>query len=232
LFSTDQDVHQMIGQCALMAGFDETPAFILEEIAEQDWVELTQSQFEPLRISERLWVVPSWHRVPEPKAINLILDPGMAFGSGSHPTTRMCMQWLDRTVFGGACVLDYGCGSGILAIAAVKLGAKEAIGIDIDKEAVKVAAANAKSNKVNARFYDSVFNIRQQFDIVIANILFNPLAALAPLLCMHIKPRGQLLLSGILTDQADELMAVYQPFIQLDIADFDEGWVLLSGHKL
>ena len=232
LFSMDQDVHQIISQCASMAGFDETPAFILEKITEQNWVALTQSQFEPLRISERLWVVPSWHQPPYPEAINLILDPGMAFGTGSHPTTRMCMQWLDKTVFKGAFVLDYGCGSGILAITAAKLGAKEVIGIDIDKEAVKIATANANNNKVSARFYDSTFNIKQQFDIVIANIVFNPLTALAPLLFMHVRPRGQLLLSGILADQADKLIAAYQPFIQLGIADFDESWVLLSGQKL
>jgi ribosomal protein L11 methyltransferase len=131
------------------------PAFTQEEVAEQDWVQLTQSQFEPIRVSGRLWIVPSWHAAPDPQAIVLVLDPGMAFGTGSHPTTRLCLEWLERRVFPGMSVLDYGCGSGILAIAAARLGAGEVVGVDIDPQAVTAARNNAESNGVSARFQDS-----------------------------------------------------------------------------
>ena len=231
LLEADTDVAELVAACAPIAGLDQTPAFTQEDVAEQNWVKLTQSQFEPIRVSERLWIVPSWHEAPDPDAIVLVLDPGMAFGTGSHPTTRLCLEWLERSVTPGASILDYGCGSGILAIAAAKLGAGEVLGVDIDLQAVTAARSNAQRNEVGARFEDSAKEIRGQFDIVVANILSNPLKALAPAICAHVRCGGQLALSGILAEQADELIAAYSPYLPLHVADTRDGWVCLAGAK-
>jgi ribosomal protein L11 methyltransferase len=155
----------------------------------------------------------------------------MAFGTGSHPTTRLCLEWLERIVSPGQSILDYGCGSGILAIAAAKLGASEVLGVDIDPQAVTAAKNNAERNEAHARFEDSARPLSGQFDIVVANILANPLKALAPAITGHVCPGGQLALSGILAEQAEELIAIYAPYIPLGIADTREGWVCLSGTK-
>jgi ribosomal protein L11 methyltransferase len=231
LLEAGTDASELIAVCAASAGLSETPAYLEEEIAEQDWVQLTQSQFEPIRVSERLWIVPSWHEAPDPNALVLVLDPGMAFGTGSHPTTRLCLEWLERIVVPGTAILDYGCGSGILAIAAAKLGATEVLGVDIDLQAVNAAKNNAVRNDVNAHFGDSALPIAGQFDIVVANILANPLKALAPAITAHVRSGGRLALSGILAEQAEELIAIYAPYILLDIADTREGWVCLAGTK-
>jgi len=231
LLEPGTDAGELIAACATSAGLNETPAFTEEEIAEQNWVQLTQAQFEPIRVSERLWIVPSWHEAPDPDALVLVLDPGMAFGTGSHPTTRLCLEWLERIVTPGASILDYGCGSGILAIAAAKLGASEVLGVDIDLQAVSAARNNAERNAVNARFDDSARPLAGQFDIVVANILANPLKALAPAITGHVRPGGQLALSGILAEQAEELIAIYAPYIPLGVADTREGWVCLAGTK-
>jgi len=231
LLDTDSDPESMVANCAESAGLEATPSFTREEIAEQNWVQLTQAQFDPIRVSERLWIVPSWHKAPDPEAIVLVLDPGMAFGTGSHPTTRLCLEWLERTVSAGASILDYGCGSGILAIAAAKLGAEQVLGVDIDQQAVSAAISNAERNEVSARFADSTEKIEGQFDIVVANILSNPLRALAPAICSHVRPGGQLALSGILAEQADELIGFYATYIPLHVADTREGWVCLTGTK-
>ena len=222
---------ELIAACAALAGLDETPVFTEDDVAEQNWVQLTQSQFEPIRISERLWIVPSWHAAPDPNAIVLVLDPGMAFGTGSHPTTRLCLEWLERSVSSGVSVLDYGCGSGILAIAAAKLGAGEVVGVDIDAQAVSAATDNARNNEVSARFSNSAVELKGQFDIVVANILSNPLRALAPAICAHLRPGGRLALSGILAEQAGDLIAFYAPYLALEMAATREGWVCLSGVK-
>lgn len=232
LLDTASDADELVAACAAIAGLDEVPTFTQEEIAEQNWVQLTQSQFDPIRVSERLWIVPSWHEAPDPEAVVLVLDPGMAFGTGSHPTTRLCLEWLERSVTPGTSILDYGCGSGILAIAAAKLGADNVLGVDIDQQAVSAAISNAERNGVLARFDDSTKEIKGQFDIVVANILSNPLKALAPAICSHVCPGGQLALSGILAEQADELIAFYAPYIPLHIADTREGWVCLTGQKV
>jgi ribosomal protein L11 methyltransferase len=229
LLEAGTDASELIAVCAASAGLSETPAYLEEEIAEQNWVQLTQSQFEPIRVSERLWIVPSWHEAPDPNALVLVLDPGMAFGTGSHPTTRLCLEWLERIVVPGTAILDYGCGSGILAIAAAKLGATEVLGVDIDLQAVNAAKNNAVRNDVNAHFGDSALPIAGQFDIVVANILANPLKALAPAITAHVRSGGRLALSGILAEQAEELIAIYAPYILLDIADTREGWVCLAG---
>ena len=227
--STDPDI--LLAACAPLAGLETQPVYTRETIAEQNWVQLTQSQFDPIRVSERLWIVPSWHEAPDPKALVLVLDPGMAFGTGSHPTTRLCLEWLERTVTPGVSLLDYGCGSGILAIAAAKLGAGDVLGVDIDLQAVGAATDNAARNAANVRFDDSAKQIDGQFDIVVANILSNPLKALAPAICGHVSPGGKLALSGILAEQTDELIDAYAPYIALSVADTRDGWVCLAGAR-
>ncbi|OMG53103.1 ribosomal protein L11 methyltransferase [Azonexus hydrophilus] len=229
LFEPDADVPGMLAEAAARVGLADVPAYSVEPVAEQNWVQLTQSQFDPIRVSGRLWIVPSWHESPDPAAINLILDPGMAFGTGSHPTTRLCLEWLERTVAVGDSLLDYGCGSGILAIAAAKLGAASVAGVDIDPQAVEAANANAERNGVVARFADSAQALAGEYDVVVANILSNPLRVLAPAICAHVRSGGRLALSGILREQADEIIAVYAPWIPLQVADVREDWVCLAG---
>lgn len=202
---------------------------VLEEVAEQDWVRLTQSQFDPIRISGRLWIVPSWHVPPDPAAINLELDPGLAFGTGSHPTTKLCLEWLEANVSPGVSVLDYGCGSGILGIAALKLGAGDVLGVDIDPAALTAAADNAARNGVTLRLAPSSAPLVGTFDRVVANILTNPLMLLAPLLTARLKPGGRLALSGVLESQAAQVIAAYAPHIDLGVGAVHEGWVRLEG---
>ena len=229
LLEPDADIAAVLGEAARAIGLPDVPAYTVEAVAEQNWVQLTQSQFDPIRVSERLWIVPSWHESPDPAAINLILDPGMAFGTGSHPTTRLCLEWLERHVTAGCSVLDYGCGSGILAIAAARLGAGSVAGVDIDPQAVEAARANAERNGVAALFADSAEPVAGEYDVVVANILSNPLRVLAPAICAHVRPGGRLALSGILREQVDEIIAIYAQWIPLQVADTREDWVCLSG---
>lgn len=231
LFDRDADVAAMLGEAARAAGLSQVPDFEISWLEEQNWVQLTQSQFDPIRVSGRLWIVPSWHESPDPEAINLILDPGMAFGTGSHPTTRLCLEWLERSVGAGCSVLDYGCGSGILAIAAARLGAARVAGVDIDPQAVEAARANAQRNDVQAEFADSAQALAGEYDVVVANILSNPLRVLAPAICAHVRSGGRLALSGILREQAAEIVAIYAPWLSLEVADVREDWVCLSGIK-
>jgi len=204
----------------------------VERVEEQDWVRLTQSQFEPIPISKRLWIVPSWHDAPDPEAITLELDPGLAFGTGSHPTTRLCLQWLEASLRGAESVLDYGCGSGILAIAAVKLGAGVVVGVDVDAQAVTASRDNAERNRVLADFHLPDAAPAGQFDVLVANILTNPLKALMPLLAARVKPGGRIALSGILAAQADDVMAIYGQAFSMRLWREAEGWVCLEGVKL
>ena len=229
LLEPDADIAGVLGEAARAIGLPDVPAYTVEAVAEQNWVQLTQSQFDPIRVSERLWIVPSWHESPDPAAINLILDPGMAFGTGSHPTTRLCLEWLERHVTAGCSVLDYGCGSGILAIAAARLGAGSVAGVDIDPQAVEAARANAERNGVAALFAESAEPVAGEYDVVVANILSNPLRVLAPAICAHVRPGGRLALSGILREQVDEIIAIYAQWIPLQVADTREDWVCLSG---
>lgn len=231
LLDSGTDPSALLAICATNAGLEASPPFTQEVVAEQNWVQLTQSQFDPIRVSGRLWIVPSWHQAPDPDAIVLALDPGMAFGTGSHATTRLCLEWLEHSVTPGLSVLDYGCGSGILAIAAAKLGAGNILGVDIDLQAVAAATSNAERNNVSACFVDSAQEIKGQFDIVVANILSNPLRALAPAICSHIHPGGKLALSGLLAEQSAELIAIYAPYLVLSVADTRDGWVCLAGTK-
>jgi len=231
LFEADADIGAAIAGAVAALGLAAVPEWSAETVEEQDWVRLTQSQFDPIRVSDRLWIVPSWHAAPDPAAVNIVLDPGLAFGTGSHPTTRLCLEWLERNVTAGARVLDYGCGSGILAIVAARFGAGEVIGTDIDPQAVQAARDNAARNEVEARFEDAADYTPGQFDLVVANILANPLKTLAPALCRHVRPGGRLALSGILEEQADDIAAVYAPWIALHVADRREGWVCMAGEK-
>jgi ribosomal protein L11 methyltransferase len=203
----------------------------LDIVEEQDWVRLTQAQFEPIRISGRLWIVPSWHAIPDTAAIGIVLDPGLAFGTGSHPTTRLCLQWLDANIRGGETVLDYGCGSGILAIAAARLGAAEVVGIDIDPQAVGAARDNALRNGVTGVFALPDALRGGRYDILVANILTNPLLALAPLFAERVRPGGRLVLSGILETQAETVMTVYGGAFTMRVWSVDDGWVCLEGQR-
>lgn len=231
LFEPDADIATLLAQACAAGGLKALPVWRVDEVAEQNWVHLTQSQFDPIRVSERLWIVPSWHEVPDPAAVNLILDPGMAFGTGSHPTTRLCLEWLESHVAAGVTLLDYGCGSGILAIAAARLGAGRVAGVDIDPQAVAAAHVNAERNGVTALFADSAQPVDGEYDLVVANILANPLRVLAPAICAHVRSGGRLALSGILREQAEEIIAIYAPWLTMHVADVREDWVCLTGTK-
>jgi ribosomal protein L11 methyltransferase len=231
LLEADADVAALLAAAVAEIGLLEVPAYTVEAVAEQNWVQLTQSQFDPIRVSDRLWIVPSWHESPDPAAINLILDPGMAFGTGSHPTTRLCLEWLERHVTADSSLLDYGCGSGILAIAAARLGAGRVAGVDIDPQAVESARANAERNGVSAVFADSAQPVAGEYDLVVANILSNPLRVLAPAICAHVRSGGKLALSGILREQAEEIIGIYAQWLPMTVADTREDWVCLSGVK-
>ncbi|MDR2189391.1 MAG: 50S ribosomal protein L11 methyltransferase [Azonexus sp.] len=231
LLDADADVSAVLAAVAATARLPRITDYALEPVAEENWVRLTQAQFAPIRISGRLWIVPSWHDSPDPAAINLVLDPGMAFGTGSHPTTRLCLEWLERQVRPGCSVLDYGCGSGILAIAAARLGAGEVVGVDIDPQAVAAARSNAEKNGVAARFADSAATPGGEYDLVVANILANPLRLLAPAICARVRAGGCLALSGILHQQAADLIAIYAPWLPLAVVGVGEDWVCLAGQK-
>ena len=230
LVAEGTDAGALVKACCAHAGIA-TPPYRLLAVADEDWVRASQDQFAPIRVSQRLWIVPSWHEAPDPGAINIALDPGLAFGTGSHPTTRLCLNWLERTVRGGESVLDYGCGSGILAIAAMKLGAARADGVDIDEQALLAARANAIHNRVRAHFHNAAGALRQPAQIVVANILAHPLIVLAPLISRLTAPRGRLALAGLLSAQADEVRAAYGPWFDFDTPGQDEGWTLLNGTR-
>ncbi|TVO58421.1 50S ribosomal protein L11 methyltransferase [Denitromonas ohlonensis] len=231
LFDKNADITSALARASGAVGFEQVPSFTLEDVAEQNWVQLTQSQFDPIRITDRLWIVPSWHEAPNPDAINIALDPGMAFGTGSHPTTQLCLEWLEAVVTPGATVLDYGCGSGILAIAASRLGAGRVAGVDIDEKAVDAARDNAERNQVNIELQISAKPLTDQFDLVVANILTNPLCVLAPALCAHVAPGGQLALSGVLDTQTQQVIDAYAPWIALKVGKTHDGWARLEGTK-
>ena len=232
LFAAEHDPAQAIAAIAAQRGWRAPVVFTLSTVGEQDWVRLTQAQFEPIRISDRLWVIPSWHSAPDPGAINLLVDPGLAFGTGSHPTTRLCLQWLEATITGGESVLDYGCGSGILAIAAMRLGAASATGTDLDPQALVASRSNAALNSVQCDFHAPDALRACEYDIVVANILTNPLRILAPALAARTRTGGRIVLSGILVDQADDVMDAYRRWFNIGVWQTDEGWAALGGVRL
>ncbi|AWG31352.1 50S ribosomal protein L11 methyltransferase [Burkholderia cenocepacia] len=231
LLSADHEPAVLLAAAANEIGLAEMPKFVVREVEEQDWVRLTQSQFEPIPIGERIWVVPSWHDAPDPDALVLELDPGLAFGTGSHPTTRLCMEWLEQSVKPGQSVLDYGCGSGILAILAKKCGANPVIGIDIDPQAVESARQNSERNRAEVTYGLPDACPDGEFDIVVANILSNPLKLMASMLASKVKPGGRIALSGVLARQADEVAAVYARYVDISVWREHEGWVCLAGTR-
>ncbi len=202
----------------------------VRRVEEQDWVRLTQSQFAPVQITPDFWIVPTWHEVPPQARQSIRLDPGLAFGTGTHPTTRMCLRWIARHGLQGQRVLDYGCGSGILAIGAAKYGAQSIDAVDIDEAAVTSTRINAQANAVviQAGLPELAAGAYQT---VLANILATPLKVLAPLLCAHVAAGGRLLLAGILERQAEELQQAYAPWLALEVADAEEGWILMTACK-
>jgi ribosomal protein L11 methyltransferase len=204
----------------------------LHEVAEQDWVRLTQSQFDPVEITPTFWIVPTWHEPPAAATRLIRLDPGMAFGTGTHPTTRMCLGWIaaHEADIAGRRVLDYGCGSGILAIGAALHGGAPIDAVDIDPAAIATTARNAADNGVTLRS-GAPDMASGEYPLVLANILATPLKMLAPLLCGHVAPGGHLVLAGILDRQADELKAAYAPWIALEVANTVDGWILMTGRK-
>jgi len=207
--------------------FDACQILAMAAVPEQDWVRLTQSQFTPVEITPEFWIVPTWHEPPAQARQVIRLDPGLAFGTGTHPTTRMCLRWIATHSVQGR-VLDYGCGSGILAIGAAKFGAPEVVAVDIDVAAIQSTELNAAANGVTllAGQPDQAIGL---YAVVLANILATPLKVLAPLLCAHVAPGGHLVLAGILERQADELIAAYAPHCRLAVADREDGWILMTA---
>ena len=200
----------------------------IEDLPEQDWVRLTQSQFAPVEITPAFWIVPTWHEPPAQARQVIRLDPGLAFGTGTHPTTRMCLRWIAGQQLAGQRVLDYGCGSGILAIGAAKFGATDIDAVDIDEAAVQATQANAAANDavLRAGLPDCA---QGRYQTVLANILASPLKVLAPLLCAHVAPGGSLVLAGILERQTGELKQAYAPYARLEVSDTEDGWVLMTA---
>jgi ribosomal protein L11 methyltransferase len=229
LFPADIDVSARLEEALAASGTGTLEAASVDRLEDADWVALTQRQFQPMRVGERLWIVPTWHEPPDPRAVNVVLDPGAAFGTGSHPTTRLCLAWLEGRVGAGDRVLDYGCGSGILAIAALKLGAASAVGVDVDPLALEAARYNSRRNGVPLEVLDAQGAIRGDATLTVANILANPLRMLAPVIAAQTRAGGAIALSGILDGQAGDVTAAYAPYARLEVAGREAGWVLLAG---
>ena len=206
--------------------------FTASSVSETDWVKLSQSQFKPICIKNRINIVPSWHKINNPKLINIILDPGLAFGTGAHPTTHLCTEWLIDNVSKEKKVLDYGCGSGILAIAAYKLGAKMVKGIDIDPQAIIASKENGALNECNIDWFNTDKDFKFQADLLVANILSSALSVLAPLLASYCLPKGKIALSGILEAQENQIKKIYAPWFTFEKTLKNNGWVCLSGVKV
>lgn len=226
ILSLEEDPALLVEAAARAAGIV-APSFSSAEFADRDWVRATQAQFQPMLIGERLWIGPNWHE-PAAGRIAIRIDPGLAFGTGTHPTTRLVLAWLERTIRGGERVLDYGCGSGILAIAAAKLGAGHVDGVDLDPQAVETAAANARANGIALQTALPETLAAADYDLVVSNILAQPLIVLAPLLAAR-APR--IALSGILDEQAEEVMRAYRPWFDMKLGGTEERWVLLEGER-
>jgi len=229
MFDENADVSQLISALSQETAIPQFQ-YSTDTIADQDWVRATQAQFEPIKITDNMWIVPTWHAAPNAKAINIVLDPGLAFGTGSHPTTHLCLEWLTQQNSLNS-VLDYGCGSGILAIAAKKLGATHVVGVDIDDQAIIASGYNAVQNQVEIEFFDANAFTHQTFDLVVANILSSALMVLAPALAKYCKTGAKLALSGILTNQADSLTERYNEWFDMDAPKQKDAWVLLTGTK-
>jgi len=231
LFATEELARDAGSVLALQDFFEGCTLLGIAELQDQDWVRLTQSQFAPVEITPEFWIVPSWHEAPAQATQVIRLDPGLAFGTGTHPTTRMCLRWIaTRGALAGQRVLDYGCGSGILAIGAAKYGASEIDAVDIDEAAVSSTRLNAEANGVT--LHTGLPEAAQgQYGTVLANILATPLKVLAPLLCERVAPGGSLVLAGILERQADELKEAYASYVALEVSDSEDGWILMTARR-
>jgi ribosomal protein L11 methyltransferase len=227
LFDHGVDARGVLGSAAIAIG-RELPSCESFAVDDRDWVRATQAQFGPIRIDADFWIVPTWCAPPDPAALNLTLDPGVAFGTGAHPSTHLCLEWLRTRVTPGDAVLDYGCGSGILAIAAARLGAGRVVGTDIDPQALVASAANARANSVRADFV-APDGLRGVFDLVVANILSNPLMLLAPALAMRVRDGGRIALAGILDPQANAVVSCYERWFNIAPWRARDGWTLLAG---
>jgi ribosomal protein L11 methyltransferase len=233
LFEADTDASAVFAHLQLLTDAS-LPEHHAEIIEDQDWERSWMDNFQPMRFGRRLWIVPSWHVAPEPGAVNLLLDPGLAFGTGTHPTTALCLEWLDGQQLQDTQVLDFGCGSGILAIAALLLGARQAVGTDIDVQALEASRDNAQRNGIaDERFpvYLPADLPVQQADVLVANILAGPLVSLAPQLSGLVRPGGLLALSGILAEQGEDVAAAYAEDFELDPIANRDGWVRISGRR-
>ena len=228
LFSDEAGAREAARLLSVQDFFEGCQVVAVVAVVEQDWVRLTQSQFTPVDITPDFWIVPTWHEPPAQAKQIIRLDPGLAFGTGTHPTTRMCLRWIATHPLNGQRVLDYGCGSGILAIGAAKFGAKDIDAVDIDTAAVESSLLNAQANHVtlNTGLPDLAKGV---YDTVLANILATPLKVLAPLLCAHVASKGSLVLAGILERQAQELQQAYAAYIDLQVSDAQEGWILMTA---
>ena len=231
LLDKDHDPLQVLSDAARSMARPAPAVHAVRAVADQDWVQLTQSQFDPIDIGERLRITPSWHATRADGRLDIVLDPGLAFGTGSHPTTRLCLQWLGRQPLAGRRVIDYGCGSGILAIAAARLGAHEVIGVDIDPQALISSRDNAERNQVTLTIQGVDAPAPAAAKVVVANILSSPLKLLAPVLTGLVLPGGWLVLSGVLERQIDEVCQAYAPFMRLSAVDVQEGWACLAGQR-
>ena len=231
LFNNSVDIKEI--QDELVSNFQDIDfKFTASSVSETDWVKLSQSQFKPICIKDRINIVPSWHKINNPKLINIILDPGLAFGTGAHPTTHLCTEWLIDNVSKGKKVLDYGCGSGILAIAAYKLGAKVVKGVDIDPQAIIASKENGTLNECNIDWLNTDKDFKFQADLLVANILSSALSVLAPLLASYCSPKGKIALSGILESQENQIKKIYAPWFTFEQTLKNNGWVCLSGVKV
>lgn len=233
LFDASHDMDKTITYLKSIHPDKSEMAYKLEQLEDKDWEREWMDNFHPMKFGERLWICPSWREVPDPEAVNVMLDPGLAFGTGTHPTTALCLTWLDGLDLVGKTVVDFGCGSGILSLAALKLGAKKVIGIDIDPQALQASKANAERNGVEDRL--ALFLPKDQptlkADVVVANILAGPLRELAPTIIEFVAPNGLLALSGVLEEQANELQNIYGQWCEMDAIAIQEEWVRLSGKK-
>jgi len=230
LFSTQAAAQEAKQLLQVQDFFADCASSGIAPVPEQDWVRLTQAQFAPVEITPDFWIVPSWHDLPAAARHSIRLDPGMAFGTGTHPTTRMCLRWIAQANKPLGRTLDYGCGSGILAIAAAKLGASSVDAVDIDSAAVSAAQDNAQANQVTLNTGLPAL-AQGHYHTVLANILATPLKVLAPLLCTHVATGGSLVLAGILERQAKELQQAYAPYLALQVADSEDGWILMTAQR-
>ena len=236
LFEADTDIDSVLSFIA--SNFDGLPHYTLNPLEDKDWTRAWMDDFKPMQFGSRLWICPSWHTPPDPDAVNIMLDPGLAFGTGTHPTTSLCLNWLDENLIQPVNIIDYGCGSGILGIAANLLGSEQVYAIDLDPQALTATRANAEKNHVLDKILTfSVPEFRHKFatlqcPLLMANILAGPLVELAEMLASHVAPKGSIVLSGILAEQAEEVSKAYQPWFTIDEITQEDDWIRIAGTKL